>query len=142
MMKQAFSLATVLLLGVSSAALAGDNEVFTWKSGGSTVYSDTPNKMRMGESSVVNVRTRTVTPPETKPDLSKLSLAERQALLSQEIAEQNKAIEEANAKVVADAKAENCKLAQMNLRNMQESNAKNKDQLVPRYQEAVNKFCN
>lgn len=141
MMKSVMTLTLLSLL--AATASAADTEVFSWKSGGSTVYSDTPANMQMGRSSVVNIRTGTVTPPAPKEaSTANLSLAEQQALLNQKIAEQNKQIEDSNAKLAAETKAENCKAARLNLETVEKTNARNKDELIPRYNADIAKYCN
>ena len=81
-------LAAAVLLAVSAAGTAADNEVFYWKGKSGNSYADTPRNMLMGRTNVLNVRTNTVIPP-TKPAAAPQTLAERQAQLNQEITEQN-----------------------------------------------------
>ena len=59
-------LAAAVLLAVSAAGTAADNEVFYWKGKSGNSYADTPRNMLMGRTNVLNVRTNTVIPP-TKP---------------------------------------------------------------------------
>ena len=136
-------IAATLLSVLAATAGAADTEVFSWKSGGSTVYSDTPVNMKMGQSNVVNIRTGTVTPPAPRePSIENLSLADQQAVIAQRIANQNKQIEDANAKMVAETKAENCRAARLNLETVEKTNARNKNQLIPRYNADIAKYCN
>lgn len=132
-------LAAAVLLAVSAAGTAADNEVFYWKSKSGNSYADTPRNMLMGRTNVLNVRTNTVIPP-TKPAAAPQTLAERQAQLNQEITEQNKKIEEENAKREQETKAENCKMARMNRDNAARS-SKSRGDLVQRYDSDIAKYC-
>jgi len=99
--------------------------------------------MQMGRSNVINIRTGTVIPPApAATPMENMSPAEQQAIANQRIAEQNRKIEEENAKREQEAKTQNCNAARMNLDTVQKSNARNKDQLIPRYQADISKYCN
>ena len=70
-------------------------------------------------------------------------MAQRQLELSQQIAAENKKVEDENAKRTAEAakiKEENCQQARSNLNLAQ--NARNKDQLIPKYTNDISRFCN
>ena len=47
---------------LSSAALTGAAEVYTWKGASGNSYSDTPNRLQPKRSGVVNIRTHNVKP--------------------------------------------------------------------------------
>lgn len=123
-----------------------DTEVFQWKTRrGTNAYADTPRNMIMGESNVLNVRTKTVTPP-TPTTIGggnpNMSLADQQALLNQRIAEENKKNQEEYAKQQAETKAENCKTARMNRDMIDKTNASNRAELAPKYDADIAKYCN
>ena len=141
-MKKVIAAGVLALL--AGTAFAAETEVFNWRSRrGHNVYSDTPNQMQMGRSNVSNIRTGTVIPPTPKATpMENMSPTEQQAIANQRIAEQNRKIEEENAKREQEAKTQNCNAARMNLDTVQKSNARNKDQLIPRYQADINKYCN
>lgn len=148
-MKKFATVFTVFAVSFSMGAIAADKmeNVYTWKNGASNVYSDTPRGLKLDKSnSRMNVRTQTVITLEQKP-ITPPSLAEQQAELNAKIAAQNKNIEAENAKMLAEkqkaeqeAKAQNCELARKN-RQFAES-ARNKDDLIPRYDADIAKYCN
>lgn len=123
----------------NAPAAAPQTQVF--QCGGS--YSDIPAGLKMGKCNVVNVRTGTVTPPAPaeKPATGG-SIAERQAALNADIAAENKRREEQAAKVAAETKAENCKAAQMNREMVDKTNARNKADLIPKFDADIAKYCN
>ena len=127
-MKKVIAAGVLALL--AGTAFAAETEVFNWRSrSGHNVYSDTPNQMQMGRSNVINIRTGTVIPPTPKATpMENMSPTEQ--------------IEEENAKREQEAKTQNCNAARMNLDTVQKSNARNKDQLIPRYQADISKYCN
>lgn len=141
-MKKVIAAGVLALL--AGTAIAAETEVFNWRSrNGHNVYSDTPNQMQMGRSNVINIRTGTVIPPApAATPMENMSPTEQQAIANQRVAEQNRKIEEENAKREQEAKTQNCNAARMNLDTVQKSNARNKDQLIPRYQADINKYCN
>ena len=128
-MKNKTLLAALALAAVSGAAWADSSTVFTWKTRRSTAYSDTPRNMQMGTVDTLNVRTGTISAPPTAEQPPANSIAE------------NKRIEEANAKAAADTKAENCKAAQMNKQTVERNNVRNKDELLPKYDADIAKYC-
>lgn len=111
---------------------------------GKRSYSDIPAGLKMGRCNTVNVRTGTVTPPPpaATPAAAGGSLAERQAALNADIAAENKRREEEAARLAAETKAENCKAARMNREMVDRTNPRNKGELIPKFDEDVNKFCN
>lgn len=148
-MKKFASTLMVCVLGLSVGAIAAPkaDEVYTWKNGNTNVYSDTPRGLKLDKSnSRMNVRTQTTITVEQKP-VTPPSLAQQQAELNAKIAAQNKNIEEQNAKIAAEklkaeqeTKAQNCEIARKN-RQFAES-ARNKDDLIPRYEADIAKYCN
>lgn len=109
---------------------------------GSRSYSDIPAGLKMGKCNVVNVRTGTVTPPTPAPKPETGSIADRQAALNADIAAENKRREEEAAKMAAETKAENCKAAQMNREMVDKTNARNKADLIPKFDADIAKYCN
>lgn len=148
-MKKFVTALTVVALGLSGGALADgkDGEVYTWKKGSTNVYSDTPNGLKLDrQNSRMNIRSQSVIRLEQKP-ITPPSLAEQQAELNKQIAAQNKNIEEQNAKIQAEnaqreqeAKTSRCEAAKRNRQNAEQ--ARNKDELIPRYDADVAKYCN
>lgn len=137
-------LAAVLAVVSAVSYAAAATPVYSWKSGnGVTSYSDTPKNLRINQVNVMNVRTQTAhTAKQGMPAVPE-SLADQQALLSQKIAAQNRQVEEQNARIAADmekAKQENCQTAQSN-RKLAES-ARNRDQLVQKYDADIQRYCN
>lgn len=131
----------LLVAALSNAALANEVQVFNWKSSnGSNAYSDTPHNMLMGRSNVVNVRTGTVTPPAPAEKPVPTNAVEAQQMANEMIAAENKRLQEAAAEQAKKIKEENCKTAQMNRANAE--NARNKDELIPKFDEAIAKYCN
>lgn len=139
MMKKSVLIA--LLAGLSATATAAA-PVFNWKEGnGVTKYSDTPRGLKLGKSNVMNVRTQTVVPQSAARPAVPESLADRQAQLSQEIAMRNRQIEESNAKALEhNQKVEQCNNARSSRRLAE--NARNRDQLIQKYDEEIARFCN
>ena len=135
------SVLIALLVGLSATATAA-KPVFNWKEGnGVTKYSDTPRGLKLGKSNVMNVRTQTVVPQSAARPAVPESLADRQAQLSQEIAMRNRQIEEYNAKALEhNQKLEQCNNARSS-RRLAES-ARNRDQLIQKYDEEISRFCN
>lgn len=131
-----------LFTTLSTMAIAEDIQVFNWKTDrGTNAYSDTPHNMQMGRSSVLNIRTGTVTPPKTETKkAAPTNLVEAQAQLNEQIVAENKRREEEAARQAAETKAENCKTARMN-RAFAE-NARNKAELIPKFDAAINQYCN
>ncbi|MDO5357413.1 MAG: DUF4124 domain-containing protein [Conchiformibius sp.] len=137
-------LAAVLAVVSAVSYAAAATPVYSWKSGnGVTSYSDTPKNLRINQVNVLNVRTQTAhTAKQGMPAVPE-SLADQQALLSQKIAAQNRQVEEQNARIAADmekAKQENCQTAQSN-RKLAEG-ARNRDQLVQKYDADIQRYCN
>ncbi|RIU50498.1 DUF4124 domain-containing protein, partial [Klebsiella pneumoniae] len=61
-----------------------------------------------------------------------------------DIAEKNGQLEEEKKKIAETErqnKEENCRISKMNLKAVGNSNAKNKDDLIRKYNNAVNKYC-
>lgn len=133
--------ALVLLAALSNAAIANEVQVFNWKtSKGSNAYSDTPHKMQMGRSNVVNVRTGTITPPAPAEKPRPTNALEAQQMANEMIAEENRRQQEAAAEQARQIKADNCKTAQMNRANAE--NARNKNDLIPKFDAAIAQYCN
>lgn len=98
-------IAKVLLLGsllVSGSVSAASSEVYRWKEkSGVNTYSDVPYQLKPTASTAINIRTNKVTPPANStvqpasvttvgdPNATP-SLAEQQARVSEQIAQQNK----------------------------------------------------
>lgn len=136
-------LAAAVLLASASHASAKKPVVYSWKTvSGSTAYSDTPYHLRLNNTNTVNIRTQTVRAKSARPVVPE-SLADQQAMLSQQIAIRNRHVEEQNAKIAAEmqkAKQENCQTAQSN-RTLAES-ARNRDQLIQKYDADIKRYCN
>lgn len=139
-MKSLFT--AVVLTAIAGVAIAQDVQVFSWKnSKGNTAYSDIPNNMQMGRSNVINVRTGTVMPPPIAVSKdTPITLIEAQQQLNEQIAAENKRREEEATKRAAEIKEENCKTAKMNRANAE--NARNKAELIPKFDAAINQYCN
>lgn len=133
----------ICALALASVGIVHAANVYSWKSSnGLTVYSDTPRNLKLKGTNSLNVRTQTATPRTGKLPVP-TSLADEQAQLSQKIALQNRQIEEQNAKVAAEMrqiKEENCRNAQSN-RKLAES-ARNRDQIIAKYDADIAKNCN
>lgn len=134
------SVAALALL-MTSSALA-DN-VYVWRGSRGNVYSDIPNNLRMDYANKMNIRTHNVRQATEVKHKTPDSIAERQlelakesAAASKKVEDENKRIAEANAKI----KQENCAQARSNLNLAQ--NARNRDQLVPKYNSDIQKYCN
>lgn len=146
-MKKFVTALTVVALGLSANTFANEKEVYTWKKGATNVYSDTPNGLRLDKNNnKMNVRSQSVIRLEQKP-ITPPSLAEQQAELNKQIAAQNKDIEAQNAKIQAEnarkeqeAKAANCEASKRNRQFAEQ--ARNKDDLIPRYDADIAKYCN
>ena len=80
---------------LSSAALTGAAEVYTWKGASGNSYSDTPNHLQPKRSGVVNIRTHNVKPAVAPAVAASEPVAEQP---NEQVAEQNKQIEERNKK--------------------------------------------
>ena len=133
-----FTLASFLLIPPSEAA------VFTWKDGGGNSYSDVPKQLHPDQSQIVNLRTRQTRPAAkpAKPTAEKISADMKEQ--EKDIAEKNRQIEEEKKKVAEferQNKVENCRISKMNLKSVGSSNAKNRDDLIRKYNNDVNKYC-
>lgn len=110
------------------------------------LYTDRPiNLKNGGNCGIFSLRTHTIDTPAITPAKEHIgggSLAEQQALLNQKIAEENKRIEEENAKRIAENKAEHCKIARMNRENAERTRPHNQADLVQKYEADVAKYCN
>lgn len=126
---------------LSSAALTGAAEVYTWKGASGNSYSDTPNRLQPKRSDVVNIRTHNVKPAVTPAVAASEPVAEPK----EQVAEQNKQIEERNKKIEEQNrqnKLENCKIAKINRQVAESARLANRDSLIKQYQNDVNKYCN
>lgn len=135
--------ATLITLILSSTALAESTVVYSWRQGGHNAYSDVPLNLRLDYANKMNIRTHTVHASTDAKLKTPDSLAQRQLELSQQIAAENKKVEDENARRMAEAakiKEENCQQARSNLNLAQ--NARNKDQLIPKYTNDISRFCN
>lgn len=138
-MKKLTLLATALCLAAPVLSGAASE---TYYSCGGGYYSDVPRDMQVGRCTAKTssgLVIKAAEPAKAEPKV--MSLAEQQAEINRQIAEQNKKQEEENAKAAATAKAENCKAAQMNKEMVEKTNARNKDQLLPKYEADIAKFC-
>lgn len=115
----------------------------TYYSCGSGYYSDVPRNMKAAQCALKTSRGSTIktATPESAPS-KPMTLLEQQADLNSRIAAENKRREEENVKAAAEAKAENCKAAQMNKETVERTNARNKADLLPKYEADIAKFCN
>lgn len=132
-----FALASFLPIQPARAA------VFTWKDGGGNSYSDVPKQLHPDQSQIVNLRTRQ-TKPAVKPKPAVDKNADNAKENEKDIAEKNGQLEEEKKKVAEferQTKEENCRISKMNLKAVESSNAKNKDDLIRKYNNAVNKYC-
>ena len=120
---------------LSSAALTGAAEVYTWKGTSGNSYSDTPNRLQPKRSGVVNIRTHNVKPAVAPAVAASEPVAEQP---NEQVAEQNKQIEEQNRQ----NKLENCKIAKINRQVAESARLANRDSLIKQYQNDVNKYCN
>lgn len=127
---------------LSSAALTGAAEVYTWKGTSGNSYSDTPNRLQPKRSGVVNIRTHNVKPAVAPAIAASEPVAEQP---NEQVAEQNKQIEERNKKIEEQNrqnKLENCKIAKINRQVAESARLANRDSLIKQYQNDVNKYCN
>ncbi|ULJ62620.1 hypothetical protein MIS46_00525 [Wielerella bovis] len=115
----------------------------TYYSCGGGYYSDVPLNMKAAQCALKTSRGSTVrdAAPVVAP-ARPLSLIEQQADLNNRIAEENRRREEESAKAAAEVKAENCKAAQMNKETVERTNARNKAELLPKYEADIAKYCN
>ena len=120
---------------LSSAALTGAAEVYTWKGTSGNSYSDTPNRLQPKRSGVVNIRTHNVKPAVAPAVAASEPVVEQP---NEQVAEQNKQIEEQNRQ----NKLENCKIAKINRQVAESARLANRDSLIKQYQNDVNKYCN
>lgn len=134
--------ALLVLTALTSVAIADDNiTIYNWKTAkGSNAYSDIPNNLKISGSNIVNVRTGTVTPPAVEERRIPANAMEAQQMANEMIAAENKRAQEAHAKQVQETREENCKAARMNRANVE--NARNKDELIPRFDAEIAKYCN
>lgn len=124
---------------LSSAALTGAAEVYTWKGASGNSYSDTPNRLQPKRSGVVNIRTHNVKPAVAPAAAASEPVAEQP---NEQVAEQNKQIEERNKKIEEQNrqnKLENCKIAKINRQVAESARLANRDSLIKQYQnDAIN----
>ena len=120
---------------LSSAALTGAAEVYTWKGTSGNSYSDTPHRLQPKRSGVVNIRTHNVKPAVAPAVAASEPVVEQP---NEQVAEQNKQIEEQNRQ----NKLENCKIAKINRQVAESARLANRDSLIKQYQNDVNKYCN
>ncbi len=133
------AVAAALVAPFAAPLFASADSSSTYYKCGRGYYSDTPRGLKAALCSVKSVRTGGTIQTASTP-ARPMTLAEQQAQLNQKVAAENKRIEEANKKREADTKAENCKMAQINLQTAQ--GARNKGDLLPKYQADVSKYCN
>lgn len=132
-------------------------DVYEWKTGRVSNYSDVPRNLTPATSNVVNVRTQTSRPavappgqqqnqlPQVQNNNGEISATELQAMAAQKQLEENRARDESNRKVQEqnDAiRASNCNAARINLQHAQTARVQNREQLVQQYQINVNQYCN
>lgn len=72
---------------LSSTALTDAAEVYTWKGSSGNSYSDTPNRLQLKRSGVVNIRTHNVKPAVAPASAASEPVAEQP---NEQVAEQNK----------------------------------------------------
>ena len=140
---------TPSIQNVQIPAVAG-NGPFSWRENGVNQYSDTPRNHRTEGVGVVNIRTHSVESLAQQNAAGEviseedraLTLAQRQAKLNEEIANENKRREEENARRAEEAKKTNCQTARMNLQNVQSATRmENREAAIARYQADVSKYC-
>ena len=148
-MKMKLSALSVLAAAVlcSSGALAADDNVYTWKNGKGNSYSDTPNRLQLDRSNVMNIRTHSVKAvvKSISEAADEGTLAEQQAKLNERMLAKNKLIEEQNKKIEEENrknKEDNCRIARMNQQSAESARVANRDDLIKRYQGDVAKYCN
>ena len=148
-MKMKLSALSVLAAAVlcSSGALAADDNVYTWKNGKGNSYSDTPNRLQLDRSNVMNIRTHSVKAVvKSKSEAAdEGTLAEQQAKLNERMLAKNKLIEEQNKKIEEENrknKEDHCRIARMNQQSAESARVANRDDLIKRYQGDVAKYCN
>lgn len=132
----------LLALAMSSSALSANN-VYVWRDGRSNTYSDIPKDLRLNYANKMNLRTHNVRQATEVRHKTPESLAERQLALAKEQAEAQKKVEDENKRIAeanAKIKQENCSQARSNMNLAQ--NARNRDQLVPKYSKDIEKYCN
>ena len=132
-------------------------DVYEWKTGRVSNYSDVPRNLTPATSNIVNVRTQTSRPavappgqqqnqlPQVQNNNGEISAADLQVMANQKQMEENQAREEANRKVIEDnkaARASNCNVAKINLQHAQTARIQNREQLIQQYQNNVNQYCN
>lgn len=135
---------------VKIQTIGGDGP-FYWQGANGTTYSDTPRNHTGEGVNILNVRTHTSTAMQQQtaggeiidPNEKKLTLAEKQAQLALEIAEDNKRKEAENKRREEEMKKSNCQMARMNLQNAQSANRmENREEAIARYQADISKYCN
>jgi len=148
-MKMKLSALSVLAAAVlcSFGALVADDNVYTWKNGKGNSYSDTPNRLQLDRSNVMNIRTHSVKAVvKSKSEAAdEGTLAEQQAKLNERMLAKNKLIEEQNKKIEEENrknKEDNCRIARMNQQSAESARVANRDDLIKRYQGDVAKYCN
>ena len=143
----------IVSLSLFLAATAFAENPFYWKEGNVTHYSDVPHNLRTKGVSEFNVRTHTVRALKRETadgreiqigeDGKELSLADQQLELSRKIAERNKKIEEDNKRRAEENKKENCRIAQINLKNAQTANRmEGREEAIAGYERDIAKYCN
>ncbi|EMT1151409.1 TPA: DUF4124 domain-containing protein [Neisseria gonorrhoeae] len=141
-MNFALSVITFTLASFLPVPPAG-TAVFTWKDGGGNSYSDVPKQLHPDQSQILNLRTLQ-TKPAVKPKPAVDTNADSANENEKDIAEKNGQLEEEKKKIAETErqnKEENCRISKMNLKAVGNSNAKNKDDLIRKYNNAVNKYC-
>lgn len=141
MMKLTKLATMVLALSLSTQALSAN--VYVWREGGRNAYSDIPKNLRMDHANKMNLRTHNVRQSTEVRHKEPDSIAERRLALAQEAAERDKKVEDENKRIAeanAKIKQENCEQARSNLK-LAES-ARNREQLVPKYNNDIARFCN
>lgn len=141
-MKKIAAIAALVALSISTSAIASETQIYTWKNDrGNNVYADTPKNLKIDLANSINVRTGTVTPPEPtqKMPAAPANAMEAQQMANEMILAENKKRAEEAARQAEQTRAENCKAAQMNRANAEK--ARNRDELIPRFDAAVAQFC-
>ncbi len=154
MMKKNLAQWLLLMCGLGFVVTSqAASDIYTWKNGSSSTYSDVPRSLQTEGVNKFNARTNTVKPatvakektdadePANPNESTDEALARKQAKLNAEIAAFNKKTVEENKAKEKENKDANCKAAQFNLQNIQSARSANKDALVQRYNEDVKRYC-
>ncbi len=152
-MKKNLIQTTLALLALSTLIPAHAIDIYTWKEGQGSAYSDVPRSLKTDGVNKLNIRTRSVTPlnkPTEKPaeltvnpnETKEEALARQHQSLNEELANYNKKTIEENQKREQENKEANCKTAKFNLEMAQGARTENKESLLKRYNADIKRYCN